>query len=341
MKKKTTIHDVAKRANVSVATVSRVVNKQGGVRPKTEAKIVSAIEELGYVRNAIARSMVRKETKTIGVLIPDITNPFFSGVISGIEREAVKKGYHTILSSSQNSHDIEEEVLENFLERGIDGLVITTANEYGRQLERVMDTGVPVVAVDRQLHHYDVDTVLSGNREGSYEAVTHLISEGYRRIAIIRGPQHTTPGLERFRGYSRALLDHGLEADPSLIVDGDFGTESGYQAVRSLCELGERRPDAIFSSNNLMSLGALKALYELAWPIGSEVGFAGFDDLEMSTIHRPNLTMVARNMEHLGKVAFSYLHTRMQGKTEAHSSREYIMSPTLIIRESSKRLEPG
>jgi len=292
-KKKSTILDVAHLANVSVATVSRVVNKQGGVKPRTEEKIVEAIAELGYVRNAIARSMVRQETKTIGVLIPDITNPFFSRVISGIEREAVRCGYQTILSSSQDSEDIERNVLDNFLERGIDGLIITTSNEYGQHLERFMESDIPVVAVDRQLHQYEVDTVLSGNREGAYEAIRHLTSRGFRKIAIIRGPQSTTPGLERYRGYSKALNDHGIEIVEDWIVDGDFGEESGYQAAQTLYSL-EDRPDAVFSSNNLMSMGALKAMNELQWGIGKDLGFVGFDDIEISTFHKPNLTKSKR-----------------------------------------------
>ncbi|WP_280770636.1 LacI family DNA-binding transcriptional regulator [Salipaludibacillus daqingensis] len=335
-KKKTTILDVASLANVSVATVSRVVNKQGGVKPRTEKKILEAIAELGYVRNAIARSMVRKETKTIGVLIPDITNPFFSRVISGIEREAVRRGYHTILSSSQDSEDIERNVLDNFLERGIDGLIITTSNEYGQHLERFMDSDIPVVAVDRQLHHYEVDTVLSGNREGAYEAIQHLTNQGFRKIAIIRGPQSTTPGLERYRGYKKALNDHGIDIVEEWIVDGDFGEESGYQAARTLYSL-EDKPDAVFSSNNLMSMGALKAMNELQWEIGKDLGFIGFDDIDISTFHKPNLTMIARNMQHLGKVSFDYLRARMDDENEFKHKREYIMSPSLIIRDSSKR----
>ena len=336
-KKKTTILDVAREANVSVATVSRVVNKQGGVRPRTEEKIQKAISELGYVRNAIARSMVRKETKTIGVLIPDITNPFFSRVISGIEREAVRCGYHTILSSSQDSEDIERNVLDNFLERGIDGLIITTSNEYGKHLDRFMESDIPVVAVDRQLHHYEVDTVLSGNREGAYEAIGHLISQGFRKIAIIRGPQSTTPGLERYRGYSKALHEHGIEINEDFIVDGDFGEESGYQAAKKLNDL-KVKPDAVFSCNNLMSMGALKAMNELKWDIGKDLGFVGFDDLEISTFHNPNLTMIARNMQHLGKVSFDYLRARMDDESASEQKREYIMSPSLIVRDSSKRL---
>ncbi|CAM3791900.1 LacI family DNA-binding transcriptional regulator [Alkalicoccus chagannorensis] len=337
MGKKATILDVAKEAGVSVATVSRVVNKQGGVKQETEARILAAIEKLDYVRNAIARSMVRKETKTIGVIIPDMTNPFFSKVISGIEQAALNDHYFTIISNSHESEAREEEILDHYLQRGVDGLVITTANETGHQLDAFMKSNIPVVAVDRQLKQYEVDTVLSGNREGSFEAVQHLIQEGFRRIAIIRGPQHTTPGLERFKGYLKALQMHGIHMEEELIVDGDFMEESGYQCIQRLYHM-DHPPDAVFSSNNLMSIGAVKAMKDLNWEIGFEVGFSGFDDIEIATFMEPNLTMVSRNMEGLGEVAFKYLQRRMREPDPSRPKREYIMAPSLIVRESGRRL---
>src|SRR5699024_2436947 len=199
--KKATITDVAKKANVSVATVSRVINNQGGVREETEKKITDAIKELNYVRNAVARSMVRKETKAIAVIIPDICNPFFSEVVAGIERKAIEKNYFTMLSSSNESKKIERKIVQHIIERGVDGVVVTTADESGEQLRPLFDLNIPVVAVDRVVQNHQVDTVIIGNREGAYEAVRHLISEGHEKIAIITGPQNTTPGYERYNGY--------------------------------------------------------------------------------------------------------------------------------------------
>lgn len=334
MKKKPTIEDVAKAANVSVATVSRVVNRQGGVRKETEERIVRAINDLSYVRNAIARSMVRKETKTIGVIIPDFINPFFSEVISGLQNAALEKNYFTIISSSNESKMIESEILQHYIERGVDGLVITTADESGEQLSSVIHAGIPIVAVDRQINNYEVDTVLTGNREGAYEAVKHLISKGHKDIAIIRGPQDTTPGLERFKGYRKAMSEYGLPIREQWIGEGDFMENSGYNCAKRFYE-SSHRPTAIFSSNNLMSIGAVKALQHLNWRIGEDVAFVGFDDIEIATFMKPNLTMVSRNMRNLGEIAFQLLHDRMKNGQELNSTkRQHILSPYLIVRES-------
>ncbi|PRO67044.1 LacI family DNA-binding transcriptional regulator [Alkalicoccus urumqiensis] len=336
MKKKATILDVARKANVSSATVSRVVNAQGGVKPETEARIIKAIEELSYVRNAIARSMVRKETKTIGVIVPDITNPFFSQVISGVEEAAIQAGFFPIVTSTREDLLLEQQILTHYLERGIDGLIITTAQENGTHLNEFMKSSIPVVAVDRPLKQYDVDTVLSGNREGAFEAVSHLIEEGFKDIAIIRGPQNTTPGLERYKGYVKALEANGIPVQPDFVCDGDFMQGSGYEQVKNLYSQ-KRKPDAVFSSNNFMSLGAIRAMRELDWKIGRDIGFAGFDDIEVATFMEPALTVVSRRMKHLGAIAFQYLENRMEKKGES-AKREYILSPSLVIRDSSKRL---
>lgn len=339
MRKKSTILDVAREANVSVATVSRVVNNQGGVKKETEERILRAIKNLNYIRNAIARSMVRKETKTIGVIIPDITNPFFSQVISGIERIALENNYFTILSSSNESERIESEILQHYLERGVDGLIITTANESGRQLEPFINSGIPIVAVDRQIKQFDVDTVLTGNREGAYEAISHLILNGHKKIAIIRGPQNTTPGLERYKGYVKALEENGISIQDEYVGDGNFMEESGYELTKQFYQLADR-PTAIFSCNNLMSIGSVKAINDLNWQIGKDLAFTGFDDIEIATFISPNLTMISRSMRHLGEIAFKLLRDRMNGSTkdEPFKKKQYIISPSLIIRESCRRL---
>lgn len=322
---------------MSVATVSRVINDQGGVREETEEKIVKAIKELNYVRSAVARSMVRKETKTIAVIIPDICNPFFSEVVAGVERMAIEKGYFTMLSSSNESKKIEEKLVKNIIERGVDGVIVTTADESGAQLKALFDQHVPVVAVDRMIKNYQVDTVIIGNREGAYEAVRHLIQEGHERIAIIRGPQNTTPGLERYKGYIQALEEFDIEVSTELVGDGDFKEESGYELAKYFATL-ENPPTAIFSSNNLMSIGALKAVQEMNWELGKEISFLGFDDIEIATFTRPQITTVSRPMRQLGEVAFQLLYDRIhESDVGKRKQREFILTPHLNIRGSCKR----
>lgn len=335
--KKATIADVAKKANVSVATVSRVINAQGGVRKTTEEKIVEAIKELNYVRNAVARSMVRKETKTIAVIIPDICNPFFSEVVAGIERKAIEKNYFTMLSSSNESKKIERKIVQHIIERGVDGVVVTTADESGEQLRPLFDLNIPVVAVDRVVQNHQVDTVIIGNREGAYEAVRHLISEGHEKIAIITGPQNTTPGYERYNGYVKALREFGLEVRDEWVGDGDFREGSGYDITQRFYKLDEP-PTAIFSSNNLMSIGALKAIQDLNWKLGEDISFLGFDDIEIATFTRPQITTVSRPMKQLGEVAFQLLLDQITEKDKSgRKRREFILTPHLNIRDSCKR----
>ncbi|WP_226581014.1 LacI family DNA-binding transcriptional regulator [Halobacillus litoralis] len=338
MGKKPTILDVAEKANVSVATVSRVINNQGGVRKKTEDDILRAIHELNYVRSQVARSMVRKETKTIGVIIPDICNPFFPEVIAGIEKKAIDKNYFTMLSSSGESLVKEKEIMKHFIERGVDGVVITTADEKGKHLQPLMDANIPVVAVDRMIEEYDVDTVLTGNQEGSYEAVKHLIHLGHKKIAIIRGPQETTPGNERFKGYKKALEEYGLPLKEEWIGEGNFMENSGFSIIHHFHSLKDR-PTAVFSCNNLMSIGALKAMRQLNWEVSRDVTFLGFDDVEIATFMKPALTMVTRPKRKIGELAFQLLYERMNAAESDHiPKREYILTPELVIRDASNQV---
>ncbi|WP_019121239.1 LacI family DNA-binding transcriptional regulator [Brevibacillus massiliensis] len=331
---KPTIEDVAKRANVSTATVSRVINRQGGVREKTKARILAAIEELNYIPNAVARSMVKKTTNTIGIIIPDLNNPFFPLVVSGIEQKAREKGYFTILCNTNESAETETELLKILMERSVDGLIITTADEQGDHLQAVIDAKIPIVAVDRSIKRFEVDTVLVGNIDGAYQATRHLILQGHQKIAIICGPQNTTPGYERFVGYRRALEEYGLPLVPEYILEGDFREESGTRLTKELHSLAER-PTAIFSSNNLMTIGCVKALMELRWKIGEEVAFIGFDDVDIATFINPPLTVVSRPMRKLGEVAFEILHERMAEGLDG-AKRHYVLSPELNIRQSCR-----
>lgn len=335
MNNKPTIEDVAKLAGVSIATVSRVINNLGGVREETKKKIKNAIEELNYIPNQVARSMVKKKTKTIGVIIPDIRNPFFPLLVSGIEQSAREKGYFTMLSNTNESVDIEIETLKIFQERGVDGLIVTTADENGKHLKEIIESGIPIVAVDRQIKQFEIDTVLVGNYDGAYQATRHLIYQGHKEIAIICGPLNTTPGLERFNGYKRALQDYNLEINSKWILQGDFRESSGYELTKKLFKTSDHIPTAIFSSNNLMTLGCIKAIQDMGLCIGKDISLVGFDDIEVATFINPKLTVISRPMEKLGEVAFELLYERMSNKTFLNK-RQYVLSPELVIRGSCK-----
>ncbi|AEG59726.1 LacI family DNA-binding transcriptional regulator [Desulforamulus ruminis] len=329
---KPTIEDVAKLAKVSTATVSRVINKQGGVRKATEERIAKAISQLDYIPNAVARSMVKKTTKTIGVIIPDINNPFFPLVVSGIEQQAREKGYFTVLCNTNESPEIERELTQILLERSVDGLIVTTADEDGKQLQSAIDRGIPIVAVDRAIKSFEVDTVLVGNIDGAYQATRHLILQGHKRIAIICGPQNTTPGYERFVGFKKALEEYQIPLPEDLVLEGDFKEESGFKLTQKLYSMQER-PTAIFSSNNLMTVGCVKAVMETGWQMGKELAFIGFDDVDIATFVTPSLSVVSRPMRQLGELAFDILYEKMTSTGE-WVRRHYVLSPELKIRQS-------
>jgi LacI family transcriptional regulator len=276
--------------------------------------------------------MKRKETNTIGIIVPDITNPFFPHVVAGIEQKARGKGYFTILSSTNESPVVEEEIVKIFIERGVDGVIITTANETGDHIKLLQDQGIPIVAVDRAIKNFEVDTVLVDNVKGSYQAVRQLILLGHEKIAIICGPQNTTPGLERFLGYKKALEEFNITLDPSLVIQGNFMENSGYSAGVHLF-YSKNKPTAIFSSNNLMTIGCIKALNELEWKLGEEVSFIGFDDVEIATFIKPKLSVVSRPMTAIGEIAFQLVYDRIHSK-ESLPKHEYLLPPELILRDS-------
>lgn len=319
-------------ANISIATVSRVINGKGGVRKKTEQCVLRAIDELNYIPDVIARSMINKSTKTIGVIVPDITNPFFPLVISGIEQQARAKGYATMLCNSNESPEIEKSIVKVLLERNIDGLIITTADEEGSQLQLAIERGVPIIAVDRLIKNYEIDAVIINNADGAYQATKHLILQGHNRIAIISGPYNTTPGYERFVGYRKALEEYKIPLLNEYVLQGDFKEESGNRITNALYS-SSHRPTAIFSANNLMTVGCLKALIALGWKLGDEVSLVGFDDIDIATFVEPQLTVVSRPMRQLGEIAFNILYEKINSGGE-WVKRHSVLLPELKIRQS-------
>lgn len=327
-----TIKDVAKRANVSIATVSRVINGLGGVRPQTEKRILNAIEELNYSPNNLARSMVRRRTQTIGVIVPDIANPFFPEVIKGIEMRAREHGFTTILSNTNESVEEEFRILNALRERRVDGLIVTTANEHTSPLLEMSSEEIPVVLLDRYMEGCSYDGVLIDNVTGSYSAVRHLIDEGHHRIGLIAGPSDVTPGRERTKGYEKALRDYGIQIEKDYMMEGDFREESGYRCGARLLSMNQP-PTAIFSSNNLMTLGLMKCIRDKGIKLGKEITVVGFDDLDIASFIEPPLTVVSRPMRKMGEIAAELLIERIEG-IEIEQPRKIVLVPQLLVRQS-------
>jgi LacI family transcriptional regulator len=326
-----TIHHVAARAGVSPATVSRFLR---GQRVRSAEAIQAAVDELGYWPSAAAQSLKSGRTNTIGVIVPDITNPYFAAVVKGMESVSRHHRYRILLGNSDESSEREEELLADMV-RQVDGLVLAPATEQDQAILQIRDAGVPVVFVDRDLSDgARFDAVLVENHEGGRRAAEHLLALGHTRIAAISGGQDSTPGRCRRDGFMDALAAAGIEVAPGHDLIGEFREERGYQLTLSLLSSPEP-PTAIFTANNLMTLGALKALHDMRVDIPGEVSLIGFDDLDTGPLLRPPLTVIDRPMEEQGALAMRLLLRRFDEAYAGDTPRRVILETKLIERAST------
>ena len=251
-----TITDVAREASVSRATVSRVISSKSNTSEDVRSRVFAAIEKLGYQPNLVARSLRVRQSKIIGLIISDIQNPFYTGLVRAVEDTAYKNNFRIFLCNSDE--DIAKEILyiKLMVAEKVAGVVITPTQERNNPSRILLDAGVPVVAVDRSILDLEVDSVVIDNFRLAFELVDHLICDGHQRVAIVSGTSTSTTSRERLEGYQQALRQHGLPMEPALIRQGLPKEEFGYRAARELLEL-EQPPDALFLLNNLLTLGAL------------------------------------------------------------------------------------
>ena len=264
-KQEANIYEIAREAGVSIATVSRVINHSNAVSEKSYRRVMDAVRKFNYVPNSTARSLSTSTSTSIGVVIPDINNPFFSLLLEGITRVADERGYHVLLFNTAENTDREHQVLQTMREHRLRGIIITPVSEQDpdtmKRLHNFETLGIPVVLLDREVDSQFFDRVVTDDERGVYAAVSELIRVGPRRIAIITGPEASRPGRERLRGYYRALREHGLPVTPAYIRKGDFMVDCAYEQTLALCAMQEP-PTAVFSSNNMTTYGCLKAFNE-------------------------------------------------------------------------------
>lgn len=327
-----TIRQVATLAGVSTATVSRVLARSGRVSPDLDARVRSAAAQLNYQPNRAARNLRARQGSTVGVLIPDILNLFFTAIVRGIDDEVTKFGYTLLLANSDGSADRERVYLDTFRAEGVAGLLVIPSQGDERVFRHFLDTGVPMVVLDRIVHLPNVDLVTVTNFEGAIQAVEHLVALGHARIALIGGLETHNVGAERRRGYLAALEAAGLTSDPDLIRDGAFEREAARQATFSLLDLPVP-PTAIFSANNTMSLGVLQALHERGLNAPADMSIVGFDDMPWQVAMQPPLTCVAQPTYDIGATAARLLLERIGDPTR--SVRRVVLETNLIVRASS------
>jgi LacI family transcriptional regulator len=324
----TNIGDVAKRAGVSTATVSRFLR---GQRVRSEDAVREAIDELGYWPTAAARSLRSGVHYAIAVVVPDVTNPFFAALVKGIESVFRPGPYSVFLANTDESSEIEDAVVADIVRR-VDGIILAPATEQDETPLRVREAGIPVVFVDRELPDGEFDSVLVDNVGGARAAAAHLVSLGHRRIAVISGPQNTTPGRERHEGFLAALAENDIEPAPDYCKIADFREQGGQDAMLQLLALAER-PTAVFSANNFMTIGALKALHSMRVSVPEEISVVGFDDLDLATLLEPPLTVVERPTVEQGILAAHLLQTRLVDKGVKTPQR--VVLPTRLVARGS------
>jgi LacI family transcriptional regulator len=325
------IYDVARESGVSVFTVSAVVNKKTHVGKRLHDRVEAAIRKLNYRPNLIARSLANRRTHTIGMIVPDIGNPFFPMVVRGAEDAAQKHGYNLLLCNSDDILDKEERAVELLLSKRVDGILLTKAAEDFRPPMRRMikEVNIPFVLVMRTYPTLTNDAVITDDYHGAYEAVCHLARAGRRRIGLITGPLKISNAKERWRGFHDALKAERLLYDSKLVIEGDYRIESGFRGGHALLSY---RPDGVYVANHLMTIGLLKAAEEMGMSCPEDFGLVSFDDYPWLSIFRPRLTTVELPKHQLGSEAAELLIRRITGDISKAVVRK--LQPELRVRES-------
>ena len=324
---------VAEKAGVSIATVSRVINDSPNVNPQTRIKIEKLIKELKYTPNRVAKRLRNRNTSSnlLGVLIPDIQNPFYVDVLRGIEDVAYRNKYALIMCNFAQDETKEKLYLDILQSESIDGLIAAPTHEYDQEVSNLVRTGLPIVCVDRGLMDVDVDVVLVENQKGAYMAVDYLAKKGYKRIAYISGIPKIPSSRDREQGYRDALEQNDLPYEKELIRYGDSRHESGVKLCADLLEL-PNPPDAIFTGNNLITLGALETIHTKNLKVPDDIAIIGFDDMYWSISLNPPLTAVRQPAYEIGKCAAEQLISRINNPGRPTSSM--ILKTELMIRNS-------
>jgi len=326
-----TVKNVADRAGVSTATVSRALSGASSVREPLRSRVLKAAQSLNYRPNRAARDLRVRSSRAIGVLIPDIENPFFTSVVCGIEDVLQKTDYSLLLANYNEDPEQELRRLEVLRAEGIRGLVFAASRAPSALYAELEQAGVALVAVSRVPPRLRIDQVTVANREGAHAATTHLARLGHRRIACINGPLVFTTARERQLGYEEALQQASLEVDASLIVHGDFRQAAGHAAMQQLLVLASP-PTAVFAASNLLTLGALQAIHERALEIPQDIAIVGFDDMPWAISLRPPLTAVAQPAFDAGRTAAELLLARV--REPSLPCREVVLETRLIVRSS-------
>lgn len=332
-----TIRDVAKKAGVSITTVSRVINnKPGGIGKEKRLYIQKIIEEMGYTPNGIARGLATKKTSTIALIVPDITNPFFAHLAKGVEDAALKKDYSVFLCNTSGSSEREKHYLSIIKEKAVDGVILSISQGANREyVKDIVDFNIPTILVDEPVELIDIYGVYFNNINGGYIATKYLIELGHQKIACITGSKNSISSVERAEGYRKALREAGLPIDESIIRFGEYDEMTGFKHMHELLQLGY--VTAVFCTCDMMAFGAYRAAALLNKKIPNDISVVGLDDAYNSYLFHPAITDVKQPIYEMGKKAASILIKLLDGVNVR--KKIHIFEPELILRNSAAELK--
>lgn len=342
-KTKTTIKDVAKQSGVSISTVSAVLNATGWVPDDTKDRVERAIHDLGYRPNRIAQSLKKRRSNAYGIIVSDLLNPYFTEIVSALQLRLLEGGKYSFIFNSDRRSDLADKSFEFILDRQLDGIVLISDSVSEKTVKKYSKKypDVPIVAIERDYESDAIYTLLVDSEKAAFEATTYLINLGYKRIAMITGPSSgvgssTYGRLQRTDGYIRALKTAKIPLQQDLIVEGNFRMESGEQAMHRLLCL-PKRPDAVFAANDLMALGAMKALKQVNLRIPEDVALMGYDDIALASMVSPALTTLAMPKKELGTQAAEILLNLSDAEERGEDSEQErlrFFSAMLVPRDS-------
>lgn len=332
-----TIKDIAKSANVSTTTVSKVINnKVDDISKATIDKVKKVIKEQNYTPNSLARSMITKKTKTVGLIIPDIRNPFFTDLVRGAEDIANERGYNLFFCNTDDDLSKEIKYINTLIEKQVDGIALAGSANRNPKIEKDININVPLVTLDRNVYFSKVKGIIEiNNFKGAYEATTHLINLGHRDILLLIGSQDLKTSKDRLKGYKEALKDNNIKINENNIKIGTYDKEFGKKIIDDL--KGKLSATAIFCGNDLIAIGAIKSLKEQGYKVPEDVSIVGFDDIYISSLLTPALTTVHQPSYKIGYTAVKLLINTLENKCT--SNKTIIIEPELVIRESTSKLK--
>ncbi len=328
-----TIYDVAKKAGVSITTVSRVINDYPYVQEETRQRVKQVLKEANFIPNSNASNLVRKTTNTLAVIVPDITNNFFTTLLRGVEDKANENGFAVIFGNTDENSVKEYTYLQTFMERRVDGLIMDAVFAQSKNLKSIIKREIPLVLIDREIDDLQIDYVGSNNEKGAEDLVRYLIELGHRKIALISGSPEISVYRQRLKGYKAAQQKAGLSTDDKMILWGEKpDQESGFLLTRTLLDLSPR-PTAIFAANNFLAIGVVKALREAQLEVPRDISVVCFDAADTGATINPFFTSIIQPVYTMGQMAVDLLLRQMKQKKAP--AAKVILEPQLIIREST------